>query len=50
MLESFTQMGQGVIDVSTVKLTLKFVNADGSVIYEKSYTQEDLPQEAEPAA
>lgn len=50
MLESFKQMDAGEINASTVKMTLKFVNADGSVIYEKTYTYEELAKELEPAA
>ena len=44
------QMGAGNIDVSKVVMGLKFLNADGSVIYEKSYTYADLTAALEPAA
>lgn len=47
---SMEQMGAGNIDVSKVVMGLKFLNADGSVIYEKSYTYADLTAALEPAA
>lgn len=51
MKNSFDQIASGgSIDITEVKLTLRFVNADGSVIYEKTYTVEDFPADAEPAA
>ena len=47
---SMEQMAGGGIDVSKVVMGLGFVNADGSVIYEKSYTYADLTAALEPAA
>ena len=47
---SMDQMAGGGIDVSKVVMGLKFLNADGSVIYEKTYTYADLTAAAEPAA
>ena len=47
---SMEQMAGGGIDVSKVVMGLRFVNADGSVIYEKSYTYADLTAALEPAA
>ena len=47
---SMEQMAGGGIDVSKVVMGLKFLNADGSVIYEKNYTYADLTAAAEPAA
>ena len=47
---SIEQMADAGIDMNKVVMTLKFLNADGSVIYEKTYTYEDLSKELEPAA
>ena len=38
------------IDLNKVVMTLRFDNADGSVIYEKTYTYEELTKALEPAA
>ena len=48
--DSIEQMGEGGIDMSKVVMTLSYLNADGSVIYEKTYTYEDLTKALEPAA
>ena len=47
---SMEQMGAGNIDISKVVMGLKFLNADGTVIYEKNYTYADLTAALEPAA
>ena len=47
---SMEQMAEGGIDISKVVMGLKFLNADGSVIYDKSYTYADLAAAVEPAA
>lgn len=47
---SIEQMAGAGIDTSRVVMTLRFLNADGSVIYEKSYTYEELTKALEPAA
>ena len=47
---SMEQMAEGGIDISKVVMGLKFLNADGSVIYDKSYTDADLAAAVEPAA
>ena len=48
--DSIEQMAGAGIDTSKVVMALRFVNADGSTIYEKSYTYEDLTKALEPAA
>ena len=47
---SIEQMAGAGIDTSKVVMTLRFLNADQSVIYEKSYTYEELTKALEPAA
>ena len=47
---SMEQMADGGIDINKVVMELKFLNADGSVIYDKSYTYADLTAALEPAA
>ena len=47
---SIEQMAGAGIDISKVVMTLRYLNADGSVIYEKTYTYEDLTKALEPAA
>lgn len=47
---SIEQMAGAGIDTSMVVMTLRFLNADQSVIYEKSYTYEELTKALEPAA
>ena len=47
---SIEQMSGAGIDTSKVVMTLRFLNADQSVIYEKSYTYEELTKALEPAA
>ena len=42
MKQSFEQMGSGDIDVTKVVLKLQYLNADGSTIYEKAYTWDEL--------
>ena len=48
--DSMEQMAGAGIDISKVVMTLRYLNADGSVIYEKTYTHEDLTKALEPAA
>ncbi len=50
MKSSMEQMASGGIDVNKVVMELKFLNADGSVIYDKVYTYADLAAAEEPAA
>ncbi len=50
MKNSMEQMASGGIDVNKVVMELKFLNADGSVIYDKVYTYADLAAAEEPAA
>ena len=51
MKGSFEQMGGSGVDYTKVKMTLKFINADDSVIYEKTVTYDDVKDlEAVPAA
>ncbi|MBO7662464.1 MAG: DUF4854 domain-containing protein [Clostridia bacterium] len=47
---SIEQMAGAGIDISKVTMTLRFLNADGTVIYEKTYTYENLTKALEPAA
>jgi len=48
---SIESMGAGGINISEVSMTLKFINADDSVIYEKTITYDDVKDlEAAPAA
>ena len=47
---SIDQMAGAGIDTGKVVMTLRFLNADESVIYEKSYTYEELTKALEPAA
>ena len=51
MKTSIEQMAGAGIDISKVSMTLKFVNADDSVIYEKTITYDEVKDlEAKPAA
>lgn len=51
MKGSFEQMGGSGVDYTKVRMTLKFINADDSVIYEKTVTYDDVKDlEAVPAA
>lgn len=47
---SMEEMTGSGIDVNKVVMGIRYLNADGSVIYEKSYTYEDLTKALEPAA
>jgi hypothetical protein len=47
---SIEQMAGAGIDTGKVTMTLRFLNADGTVIYEKTYSYEDLTKALEPAA
>jgi hypothetical protein len=47
---SIDQMAGAGIDTGKVVMTLRFLKADESVIYEKSYTYEELTKALEPAA
>lgn len=47
---SIEQMAGAGIDLNKVVMALRFDNADGSVIYEKTYTYEELTKALEPAA
>lgn len=47
---SMEEMTASGIDVNKVVMGIRYLNADGSVIYEKSYTYEDLTKALEPAA
>ena len=46
MKQSFEQMGEGGIDVTKTTLRLTYVNKDGSVIYDKAYTWDELKDAA----
>lgn len=47
---SMEEMTASGIDVNKVVMGIRYLNADGSVIYEKSYTYENLTKALEPAA
>jgi len=49
MKESMEQMTGSNIDITKVEMTLRFLNADGSVIYEKTHTYESVTTELEAA-
>ena len=48
--DSIEQMAGAGIDINQVTMTLRFLNADETVIYEKTYTYENLTKALEPAA
>lgn len=47
---SIDQMAGAGIDTGKVSMTLRFLNADETIIYEKTYTYESLTEALEPAA
>lgn len=48
--DSIERMAGAGIDINQVTMTLRFLNADETVIYEKTYTYENLTKALEPAA
>ena len=48
--DSIERMAGAGIDINQVTMTLRFLNADETVIYEKTYTSENLTKALEPAA
>ena len=50
MKDSIEQMAGAGIDISKVRMTIRFLNADNTVIYEKTYTHDELTKALEPAA